>query len=64
MDVMASAKGRENYSGIFLKLKVAMAFLKYAKIAVASIKITLFVLENIFEINFTFEEKEQHIWIF
>jgi hypothetical protein len=41
MDVMATIKGRENCSGIFRKVKVTVAFLKYAKIAVASIKLTL-----------------------
>jgi hypothetical protein len=42
--VMAFLKGTKNWSGVFPKLKVAMAFLKYAKIAVASIQLTLYLI--------------------
>jgi hypothetical protein len=38
---MAFLKRTKNWSGIFPKLKVAMAFLKYAEIALASIQLTL-----------------------
>jgi hypothetical protein len=38
---MAFFKHTWNWSGIFLKLEIAMVFLKYAEIAVASIQLTL-----------------------
>jgi hypothetical protein len=39
--VMAFLKRTKNWSGVYPKLKVAMAFLKYAEITVASIQLTL-----------------------
>jgi hypothetical protein len=39
---MAFLKRTKNWSGVFLKLKVVIAFLKYAEIEVASIQLTLF----------------------
>jgi hypothetical protein len=38
---MASIKYTHNCNDLFLKLKVVVAFLKYAKIAMASIQLTL-----------------------
>jgi hypothetical protein len=38
---MASIKYTHNCSGVFPKLKVVVAFLKYAKVAMASIQLTL-----------------------
>jgi hypothetical protein len=39
---MASIKGTDNSSGIFSKLKIAVAFLKFVEITMASIQLTLY----------------------
>jgi hypothetical protein len=60
MDVMASIKGTHNSSGIFSKLKVVVAFLKYAKVVVASIQLTL---DFLFCLQRTLEPKVYNSWI-
>jgi hypothetical protein len=43
---MASTKDTHICSGIFLKLEVVVAFLKFAEIAMASIQLTQFVIDH------------------
>jgi hypothetical protein len=43
---MASTKDTQIFSGIFLKLEVIVAFLKFVEIAIGSIQLTQFVIDH------------------
>jgi hypothetical protein len=53
VDVMASIKPTQNCNGVFSNLIVVVAFLKYAKVAMASIQLThTYIYTDLLETDF------------